>query len=69
MRLSNEGLGIVDCGATASLASIDAMEAIMKVNLEKCGRDRVTVLPENRPTFKFGNGQRKETRVHCPAPG
>ena len=54
------GLGIVDCGATASLASIDAMEAIMKVNLEKYGRDRVTVLPENRPTFKFGNGQRKE---------
>ena len=54
------GLGIVDCGATASLASIDALEAIMTLNRRQCGDDRVTVQPDIKPTFKFGNGERKE---------
>ena len=54
------GMGIVDCGATSSLASVDALEAIMKKNLANYGQDRVEVNPNVRPTFKFGNGQRKE---------
>ncbi|CAE7339695.1 unnamed protein product [Symbiodinium pilosum] len=54
------GMGIVDCGATASLASVDALEAIMRLNLKKGHDDKVTVLPGLRPTFRFGNGERKE---------
>ncbi len=54
------GLGIVDCGATASLASVDALEAIMRLNLEKGQDDKITVIPDLRPTFRFGNGERKE---------
>ena len=54
------GMGIVDCGATASLASVDALEAIMAANRRDGGDDRVTVLPDLRPTFRFGNGERKE---------
>ena len=54
------GYGIVDCGATASRVSVDAMEAIMRANLQKCGEDRVTLLPEVKPVFRFGNGEKKE---------
>ena len=53
------GYGIVDCGATASLVSVDAMEAIMRANMDSCGQDRVTLLPEVRPVFRFGNGEKK----------
>ena len=30
------GYGIVDCGATVSLVSVDAMEAIMRANMNQC---------------------------------
>ena len=54
------GMGIIDSGATASLASVDAVEAIMNANAKAYGEDRVNVKPELRPTFRFGNGQKKE---------
>ena len=54
------GMGIIDSGATASLASVDAVEAIMEANAQVYGHDRVEVKPDMRPTFRFGNGQKKE---------
>ena len=46
--------------STASLASVDALEAITRLNLEKGQDDKITVIPDLRPTFRFGNGERKE---------
>ena len=52
-------LGIIDCGATASLGSAEALEAIMSHNLQTLGRSNIEVDPSKRPTFKFGNGDKK----------
>ena len=54
------GKGIIDCGATSTLGSVDAIEQLMKLNMDKCGQDRVSVDPHNRPTFKFGNNGTRE---------
>ena len=53
-------MGIVDSGATASLASIDALEAVRKANYETHGNAKMTVDPSRRPTFRFGNGAKAD---------
>ena len=52
-------LGIIDSGATASLGSIDALENVMKHNIEAEGDAMIGVDLERRPVFKFGNGMTK----------
>ena len=49
--------GIIDSGATASLGSIQAMEAVMLKNLEGKGESGMRIDTSNKPTFRFGNGQ------------
>lgn len=49
--------GIIDSGATASLGSIQALEAVMMQNLEHQGNSKMHIDPSNRPVFRFGNGQ------------
>ncbi len=49
------GKGVIDCGATSTLGSIDALERIMATNMQHHGSERVRVHPDQRPTFKFGN--------------
>jgi hypothetical protein len=49
------GKAIIDCGATSALGSVDAIESLMQLNVDRHGRDCVTVDPNNRPTFRFGN--------------
>ena len=51
--------GILDSGATASLGSVDAMEAWREANLAESGKGKMVVDPSRCPTFKFGNGQKK----------
>eukprot|EP00439_Symbiodinium_sp_Y106_P018182 s4280_g2.t1 len=51
------GKAVVDGGATRTLASIEAMEAIMQINERKHGETRLAELNmEERPVFGFGNG-------------
>ena len=50
-----QGKAIIDCGATSTLGSVDALESLMQLNVERLGKDRVAVDPSNRPTFRFGN--------------
>ena len=52
-------MGIIDSGATASLGSIDALETVVRHNLENKGEALVDVDLERRPVFKFGNGMTK----------
>ena len=53
------GLAVVDGGATKTLASVHALEAIQEGDLKECQHDRVThVDPNNRPSFGFGNSSR-----------
>lgn len=53
------GLAVIDCGATSTLGSVTAVEALMKKNIQACGKDRVQVDPDLRPTFRFGNNSTK----------
>ena len=53
-------MGIIDSGATASLGSIDAMEALALQNIEQGGDSKIQLDLNKRPTFKFGNGMLKE---------
>lgn len=49
------GKGVLDCGATATLGSVQALEAVMTQNLQKFGSDRIDIDPQTTPTFRFGN--------------
>ncbi|CAE7691047.1 RE1 [Symbiodinium sp. CCMP2592] len=52
-----QGKAVVDGGATRTLASIEAMEAIMKLNEKKHGKTMLAELNmDERPVFGFGNG-------------
>jgi len=57
------GMGIIDGGATKTLASVHAIEKLMEVNNQKHGDTRVMdVNLEEQPTFGFGNSS-KDTCV------
>lgn len=49
------GKGIIDCGATATLGSVCAVEALMRNNVLNKGHDGVSVDPDTTPVFRFGN--------------
>ena len=50
------GMGILDGGATRSLASVKALEAIQEINRRKHGTDKIVhVNLQERPEFGFGN--------------
>ena len=53
-------MGVVDSGATASLGSVEALEAISQANTEKHGKPMMTVDVTKKPIFRFGNGARSE---------
>ena len=53
------GYGIVDGGATRTLGSVHALEAVMEQNLKNHQESRVLkVDPNNTPSFGFGNSSR-----------
>ena len=57
----NDGKAILDGGATRTLASVTALEALMKVNKEKHGHDGIlTIDPNDRPIFGFGNSAQEQ---------
>lgn len=49
------GKGVIDCGATATLGSVAALEALDHLIQKRAGESRVFVDPSVAPTFKFGN--------------
>lgn len=59
LRTIQEGKGVIDRGATATLGSVSAVESLMALNQARCGDDRVSVDPEIRPVFRFGNNGTK----------
>ena len=56
-----QGYGIIDGGATKTLGSLHALEAIAEENLRKHKEDRVLeVNTRERPVFGFGNSSRDQ---------
>ena len=62
-QILREGKAIIDGGATssvASVASVDAMEQIMRLNQAQDGSRDITVEKTDRPHFRFGNNGRTQ---------
>ena len=56
-----KGMAVIDGGATRTLASVPAMEAIMSINHQKHSHNGVsTVDLVDRPVFGFGNGSENQ---------
>ena len=56
-----QGKAVVDGGATRTLASIEAMEAIMQINQGKRGKTGLATLDMlERPVFGFGNSSENQ---------
>ena len=53
--LTASGKAIIDPGATSSVGSVEALEQIGRLNLEKYQRDGIEVDVQNTPSFRFGN--------------
>ncbi|CAK9103475.1 unnamed protein product, partial [Durusdinium trenchii] len=51
------GCAVIDGGATKTLGSVAAIQAVMDQNLGKHGESRIQAVdPQNQPQFGFGNG-------------
>ena len=59
-QILREGKAIIDGGATSSVASVEAMEQIMKLNKVQGGNREITVEQSERPQFRFGNNGRTQ---------
>lgn len=59
-KILSEGKAIIDGGATSSVASVSAMEQIMKLNSDKGVLRDVEVENSERPHFRFGNNGRTQ---------
>ena len=57
-QILREGKAIIDGGATSSVASVEAMEQIMRLNQDP-SRD-IAVERTERPHFRFGNNGRTQ---------
>ena len=53
-------MGVIDSGATASLASIDALEKVRTANLQNHGEALMEVDVNKKPVYRFGNGAKSE---------
>jgi hypothetical protein len=54
------GKALLDCGATHSIGSLEALDLLAQANLEKHGDPRVDVSTNHRPWYQFGDGERKQ---------
>ena len=67
VAVENPGFAVIDSGATETIASLEALEAIMGLRVSRFGHEEV-VVHEERKKFRFGNGgrQRAESYVELP---
>lgn len=54
-------MGVIYSGATSTLGSAEALEEVMRANLDKDGKTHMDINTELRPIFKFGNGAKRQS--------
>ncbi|CAE7888448.1 unnamed protein product, partial [Symbiodinium microadriaticum] len=60
------GFAVVDGGATKTIGSVSAIEALLACNVEKHGESRLRDLDrKNQPTFGFGNSTENQCLSTC----
>lgn len=61
------GHAVIDCGATESISSLEALEEIMTLRAQKFGVEDFTVHQQRR-AFRFGNGEMKKAESFVEIP-
>ncbi len=61
------GHAVIDCGATESISSLEALEEIMTLRARKYGVEDFTVHQQRR-AFRFGNGEMKKAESYVEIP-
>ena len=68
-QTQSQGKAIIDCGATNSIGGITALETLANLRQEQGeGRIMVDISETARPTYKFGNGDRKRVLSQASIP-
>lgn len=52
-----KGLGIIDCGATETIGSLDNIENLYRLRVEKYGPESIEIDSSQNRRFRFGNGK------------
>ena len=64
-----EGFGVIDTGATESVASLKSLDRILQLRHERFGKwDQVTVVNGPYKNFKFGNGHSQSSESYILLP-
>ena len=62
------GFAVVDSGATETVGSLDALEAVVSMRRRQYGLENVQVFPEAKRNFRFGNGQQQRATSFVEVP-
>ena len=62
------GKAVLDIGATATVGSLEALEALMQVKASRGEHETVKVYPDCRRKFRFGNGEVAESLSYIEIP-
>ena len=56
LRDEARGMGVIDCGATETIGSLQALQDVFEERVKIHGPQKLAVHPEIRTNFRFGNG-------------
>ena len=68
MAFDVTGKAVLDIGATATVGSLEALEALMQVKASRGEHETVKVYPDCRRKFRFGNGEVAESLSYIEIP-
>ncbi|CAE7032785.1 RE1 [Symbiodinium natans] len=68
MPFDMTGKAVLDIGATATVGSLEALDALMKLKASRGEHETLKVYPECRRRFRFGNGQTSQSLSYVEIP-
>ena len=62
------GFAVIDSGATETVGSLEAIEAVVSMRRTRYGLEDVRVFPEAKKSFRFGNAQQETATSYVEVP-
>ena len=62
------GYAVIDSGATETVGSLEAIEAVVSMRRSRYGMENVRVFPEAKRSFRFGNAQQETATSYVEVP-
>ena len=62
------GYAVIDSGATETVGSLEAIEAVVSMRRSRYGMESVRVFPEAKRSFRFGNAQQETATSYVEVP-